>query len=324
MPKKGFEYAYYEGIAQEMRRDSSVILFYEYQSPVATYGTLKPINLDVEFGKPRVNYSGIDESWYRGVAIGATRAGCRPITVIPSMAETVAFHTVNEGAKLHCGGGADEITPCVIVQETSAQGVGGGQSHSDYDCDSFYMHCTNLITLNPATAYDAKGLMIAAIRDDNMVVYIKGGNTRMIADEVPDDPYTVPIGKAAIRTEGKDITIVSSGHGVATCTPAVAALQKEGISVEFIDLRTLAPLDRETLVKSVRKTGKLLTVDQSPYTLCPGAEVMATCAEGCPGAKFKRIAFPDTCPMSAPELIAYQLPNDKEVVKAAKMLLATK
>ncbi len=321
MAKKGFEYAYYEAIQGEMRKDKSVIYLYEYQSPVATYGTLPTINLQQEFGKPRVNYSAIDEDWYVGCSLGATRAGLRPICIIPSMAETVAFHIINEGAKLHYGGGADETTPCVIVQETSPQGVGGGESHADYDCDSFYMHCTNLITVCPATAYDAKGLMVSAIRSDNMVMYIKGGALRMVADEVPNDLYEVPIGKAAVRVEGKDITIVTSGHGVFATNAAVERLKKEGISVESIDLRTLNPLDRKTLVGSVKKTGRLLTVDQSPYTLCPGAEVIATCAEGVPGAKFKRIAFPDTCPGGAPEFIEYMKPNAEQVYLAAKKLL---
>ena len=321
MPKKGFEYAYYEAIQGEMRRDKSVIYIYEYQTPVGTYGTQKPINLQNEFGKPRVNYSGIDEEFFVAVAIGATRAGCRPICIIPSMTETLCFGVINESAKLHVGAGGEEKIPCVIVQETSAQSMGGGQSHSDYDCDGFYMHCTNLVTLCPATAYDAKGLMISAIRSDDMVLYLKGGNTRTIADEVPDEAYTVPIGKAAVRSEGKDLTVVSSGHGVLTCLPALDRLKKEGVGVDFIDLRTLHPLDRETLVKSVKKTGKCLTVDQSPYTLCPGAEVIATCAEGVPAAKFKRIAFPDTAPGGAPEIIEWQKPNAEQVYQAAKMLL---
>ncbi len=322
MAKKSYNYAVYEAIAQEMRRDKSVGPYLsESNAAGATYGQLPPINLQKEFGKPRVNYSAIDELWLRAAMIGASRAGLRPICSIPSMAETLGFHIVNEGAKLYKGGGMDEKTPCVIIQTTSGQGVGGGQSHSDYDCDSFYMHCSNLITVIPATAYDAKGLMVSAIRSDNMVVYITGGALGSVADEVPDELYTVPLGKAVIRTEGKDITIVTSGHGVLAVNPAVDRLIKEGVSVESIDLRTLHPLDRKTLVLSVRKTGRLLTVDQSPYTLCPGAEVLATCCEGAPGAKFKRIAFPDCCPISAPEFTNYMKPNLEEVYKAAKMLL---
>jgi pyruvate dehydrogenase E1 component beta subunit len=208
----------------------------------------------------------------------------------------------------------------VIVQQTTGQGVGGGQSHSDYECDSWYMHVPGLKTVVPTTAYDAKGLIIAGIRSDDPVMYIMGGALRSVRDDVPDEAYEVPIGKAVVRQEGKDITIVTSGHGVLACIPAVKKLNKE-MSVEYIDLRTLKPLDRKTLVESVRKTGRLLTVDQSYYTLCPGAEVIATCAEGVPSAKFKRLAFPDVSPGGAPEIINYQKVNAEQVVRAAQMLL---
>jgi pyruvate dehydrogenase E1 component beta subunit len=321
MPQKSFQYAYYEGLAQEMRRDKNVIYQYEYQSPVASYGQLKPINLDKEFGKPRVNLTGIDELWYVGSSLGAARTGLRPVCIIPNMAEALGFHLLAEGAKIPWGTAMDDKLPCVIVQETTGQGVGGGQSHADYECDSWYMHIPGLKLVVPATAYDAKGLLISAIRTDDPVMYIFGGALRTVSDEVPDELYEVPIGKAAVRQKGTDLTIVTSGHGVLACGPAVDTLKKEGISVEYIDLVTLKPLDRKTLVESVRKTGRLLTVDQTYYTLCPGAEVVATCAEGCPGARFRRIAFPDTAPGGAPEMIAWQKPNAAQIVKAAKMLL---
>jgi pyruvate dehydrogenase E1 component beta subunit len=323
MPKKGFEYAYYEAVQQEMKRDENVIYWYENQSPVATFGRLPIINLDSEFGRPRVNMSGIDEMWYVAAAFGASRAGLRTISIIPSMADALAFHHLAEYPKIYCGSGGDEAFPIVIVQQVPAQVVGGGQSHSDYECDSWYMHVPCLKTVVPSTAYDAKGLMVSAIRSDDPVIYLMSGDLRATADDVPDEPYEVPIGKAAVRKEGKDITIVTSGPGAAVCGPAVEQLTKDGTSVEYIDLRTLKPLDRKTLVESVQKTGRLLTVDMSYYTLCPGAEVIATCAEGAPGAKFKRIAFPDIPPLGAPEFVYWQKPNPEQVIKAAHMLLKT-
>lgn len=323
MPRKGFEYAYYEGLRQEMLRDPNVIYWYEYQDPVASYGKLKPISLEKEFGRPRVNYSGISEAWYVGAAFGAARTGLRTVSIIPSMAEAIAFHHLAEIPKMHCGGAGDTIFPIVIVQQTSGQGVGGGSSHSDYECDAWYMHIPGLKVVVPATASDAKGLIISAIRSDDPVVYIMGGAMRRVRDEVPDEPYEVPIGKARIRQEGTDLTLVTHGQGVMFCDKAVKNLTKEKISVEYIDLRTLKPLDRKTLVESVRKTGKLLTVDPGYYTLSPGAEVVATCAEGVPGAKFKRIAMPDIPPLSAPEYIGWMKPTYKEIQKAAKNLLAS-
>lgn len=321
MPKKSFEYAYYEGLAQEMRRDENVIYQYEYQSPVASYGQLKPLNLQKEFGKPRVNYTGIDEAWYIGSSFGIARTGLRPVCIIPSMAEAVGFHHLAEASKIPWGSAMDDKLPIVVVQQTTGQGVGGGQSHSDYECDSWFMHIPGLKTVVPTTAYDAKGLIVASIRTDDPVMYIMGGALRTVSDDVPNELYEVTIGKAAVRQKGTDLTLVTSGHGVLASAPAVATLKKEGISVEYIDLVSLKPLDRRTLVESVKKTGRLLTVDQSYYTLCPGAEVIATCAEGVPEAKFKRIAFPDTPPGGAPEMINWQKPNTAQIVKAAKMLL---
>jgi pyruvate dehydrogenase E1 component beta subunit len=185
------------------------------------------------------------------------------------------------------------------------------------------MHVPGLKVVVPATANDAKGLIISAIRSDDPVLYIMGGAMRRAKDEVPDELYEVPIGKARIRQEGTDLTLVTHGQGVMICDKAVKNLKKEKISVEYIDLRTLKPLDRKTLVESVRKTGKLLTVDPGYYTMSPGAEVVATCAEGVPGAKFKRMAMPDTSPLSAPEYIEWMKPTYKEIQKAAKNLLAS-
>jgi pyruvate/2-oxoglutarate/acetoin dehydrogenase E1 component len=321
MPKKGYEYAYYEGLRQEMQRDPNVVYWYEYQDPVCTYGRLKPINLEKEFGRPRVNYSGIDENWYVAAAFGAARVGIRTVSILPNMAEAVAFHHLAEIPKMYCSGAADETFPIVIVQQTSDQGPGGGQTHSDYECDAWFMHVSGLKVVAPATAYDAKGLIISSIRTNDPVLYLMGGAMRLVSDEVPDEAYEVPIGKVNVRAEGKDITLVTHGQGVLECDKAVKKLTQEGVSVEYIDLRTLKPLDRKSLVESVRKTGKLLTVDPGYYTLSPGAEVVATCAEGVPGAKFKRLACPDTSPLSAPEFMSWLKPNAEQIAKAAKNLL---
>jgi pyruvate/2-oxoglutarate/acetoin dehydrogenase E1 component len=321
MPKKGYEYAYYEGLQQEMKRDPNVIYWYEYQDPAGTYGRLQPINLELEFGKPRVNHSGIDEAWYVAAAFGAARVGMRTVSIIPNMAEAIPFHILAELPKMYCAGAGNDTFPIVIVQQTSNQDVGGGQTHADYECDAWYMHVAGLKVVAPATAYDAKGLIISSIRSNDPVVYLMGGSMRLVADEVPDEPYEVPIGKANIRAEGTDLTLVTHGQGVIECDKAVKTLNTDGIKVEYIDLRTLKPLDRKTLVESVRKTGKLLTVDPGYYTLSPGAEVVATCAEGAPGAKFKRLACPDTAPLSAPEFMKWLKPNAEQIVLAAKNLL---
>ncbi|HEU0201650.1 MAG TPA: transketolase C-terminal domain-containing protein, partial [Burkholderiaceae bacterium] len=144
---------------------------------------------------------------------------------------------------------------------------------------------------------------------------------RELMEDVPDEQYTTPLDKAAIRTTGSDITIVGSGGGMPEVLAATERLQKMGMKVEAIDLRALKPMDTETLVRSVRKTKRLLTVDQSYYTLCPGAEVIARVAENVDGARYKRVAFPDAAPPAAPEMFLWMRPNADHVVAAAKKLV---
>jgi len=237
------------------------------------------------------------------------------------MAESIAFNKIAEIPKMYCASAGDVRFPLVIVQQMTGQDVGGGQTHSDYDCDGWFMHVPGLKVVEPSTAYDSKGLIISSIRSDDPVAFLMGGSLRLVADEVPDEAYEVPIGKANIKREGKDISIVSHGLAIKECDKAVANLVKAGINVEYIDLRTLKPLDRKTLVESVKKTGKLLTVDPGYYTLSPGAEVVATCAEGAPGAKFRRLAFPDVSPLAAPEYIDWQRVLAPQIELAAKKLL---
>ena len=183
------------------------------------------------------------------------------------------------------------------------------------------MHIPGVRTVIPSTPYDAKGLMITAVRSGDPVVYIEfSGFAKMKAD-VPDEAYEVPFGKAAIRTKGSDLTIVSSGGGMAEAQKGTEMLQKAGMSVELIDLRSLNPMDTETLVKSVQKTKRLLTFDLSKYTLAPGAEVVARVAEGVEGAKFKRIAHPDAPPAAAPEMYLWSRPDENNLFDAAKMFV---
>jgi pyruvate dehydrogenase E1 component beta subunit len=164
-------------------------------------------------------------------------------------------------------------------------------------------------------------MMASAIRDPNPVVYLYPAGLRELMEEVPDEQYLTPLDKAAVRTTGSDITIVGSGGGMPELLKAADILKQQGMKVEAIDLRCLKPMDTETLVNSVQKTKRLLTVDQSYYTLCPGAEVIARVAENVNGARFKRIAFPDAPPPAAPEMFLWMRPNADHIVAAAKKLV---
>ncbi|MDP3897884.1 MAG: transketolase C-terminal domain-containing protein, partial [Mesorhizobium sp.] len=171
------------------------------------------------------------------------------------------------------------------------------------------------------TPYDAKGMMVSALRDPNPVVYLYPAGLRELVEEVPDDQYEVPLDKAAVRMEGGDITIVGSGGGMPEVLKAAEALKAQGMGVEVIDLRVLKEMDTATLVDSVQKTKRLLTVDQSYYTLCPGAEVIARVAENVDGARYKRVAFPDAPPPASPEMFLWMRPNAEHIIGAAKRLV---
>jgi pyruvate dehydrogenase E1 component beta subunit len=227
----------------------------------------------------------------------------------------------NHAGKLRSMTGGKASIPAVFILEMTGQTPGFAGQHSDYEIDTYYAHIPGLKTVIPSTPYDAKGMMVSAIRDPNPVVYLYPAGLRDLSEEVPDDQYEVPLDKAAVRSEGSDLTIVGSGASMPEVMKATEQLKQMGMSIEAIDLRSLKPIDTETLVNSVQKTKRLLTVDQSYYTLCPGAEVIARVAENVDGAKFKRIAFPDAPPPAAPEMFLWMRPNADHVVAVAQKLV---
>ena len=164
--------------------------------------------------------------------------------------------------------------------------------------------------------------MVSAIRDPDPVVFLYPAGLRELIDEVPDEQYEVPLGKAAVRMEGSDLTIVGSGAGMPEVMKAAERLAGEGMKCDVVDLRSLKPMDTDTLVRSVQKTKRLLTVDQSYYTLGPGAEVIARVAENVDGAHYRRIAFPDAPPPASPEMFLWMRPNADHIVAAAKKFTA--
>jgi pyruvate dehydrogenase E1 component beta subunit len=217
-------------------------------------------------------------------------------------------------------GGVAEM-PVVFILEMTGQTPGFAGQHSDYEIDGYYAHIPGVKTVVPSTPADAKGMMVSAIRSRDPVVYLYPAGLRELMEEVPDDQYETPLDKAAVRIVGSDLTIVGSGGGMPEVMKAAEALQKLGMKPEVIDLRALKPMDTETLVTSVRKTKRLLAVDQGYYTLSPGAEVVARVAENVEGARFKRIAFPDAPPPASPEMFLWMRPNAEHIVAAARKLV---
>jgi pyruvate/2-oxoglutarate/acetoin dehydrogenase E1 component len=212
----------------------------------------------------------------------------------------------------------------IVVRGPCGGGVGGGPFHS-LNPEAFFLNTPGLKMVEPSTAYDAKGLLKAAIRDDDPVLYFEHKYLyRRIKDEVPEDDYVVPLGKAAIRREGSDLSIITFGAMVYTALDAATALAGEGIEAEVVDLRSLAPLDRETVLETVAKTSRVLLLYEATRTGGIGGELAAIIAEEAfeyLDAPVMRVASADAPVPYSPPLEAAFLPNAEKVVAAAKRLV---
>ena len=277
-----------EAIALEMRGDDSVFVMGE---DVATYGGIfgATEGLLDEFGAKRVIDTPISETGFIGAAIGAAIGGMRPIVelMFVDFFGVCMDQIYNNMAKIHYFSGGNVSVPVVL---TTA--VGGGYSDAGQHSQTLwgtFAHMPGMKVVIPSNPYDAKGLMTAAIRDDNPVVYMfhKGvlglgwmtPNPRATG-VVPEEPYEVPIGEANVAREGTDLTVVTVGLSVHRALDAAEVLQEKGISAEVIDLRSLVPLDRETIVASVQKTHRLLVVDEDYHSYGMSGEVVSTAIEG--------------------------------------------
>ncbi len=321
MPKS-MTYAILEAIQGEMKRDKLLTLLYEYQRPSARWGN-RVIDLEREFGLLRARFCAIDEEWIVGGAMGMSMIGVPAIAHIPSMATFIPYELMfNHAGKLRHMTGGQAAFPMVLWADMATRWAFQAGQHADAGLESSYARLAGLKVVIPSTSYDAKGLMISAIRDVDPVVFCQYP-VPTSGPEVPDEPYTVSIGEAAVRTEGTDITIVGYAPQTAEIATAVADLRKDGISAEFIDPRTLAPLEgvMPTIIESVKKTGKLLTSDEGSYNFCNCSEIIARVAEAVPGATFKRLAFPDAPAPGAPEMLNYMKVDAPKIAAAAKKML---
>jgi acetoin:2,6-dichlorophenolindophenol oxidoreductase subunit beta len=321
-----------EAIAQEMERDPSVIVMGE---DIALYGGIfgATSGLLDKFGPERVMDTPISETAFIGAAIGAAVAGMRPIVELMfvdffGVCMDQIYHHM---AKLHYKTGGEVSVPAVVTTAIGG-GYSDGVAHSQVLYATF-AHLPGMKIVVPSTPYDAKGLMISSIRDNNPVVYFfhKGImglgwmelNARATGD-VPEEPYTVPIGKADIKRQGKDITIVTASLMVHRALDAADDLEKDGIDVEVLDLRSLVPLDREAIINSVKKTHRLLVVDEDYLSYGMTGEVITSVVEGAfdhLDAPPARLAVPDvSIPFSKP-LEDFVLPDRRKIADAVRNLL---
>jgi pyruvate/2-oxoglutarate/acetoin dehydrogenase E1 component len=325
MPKKSYAYAQLEAVAQEMRANADMVFYYEYQTPRATLASGEVLDLVKEFGEPRTSGRGwpIDEQWIVGAAIGAAAAGSKAIARTPSMAPIYAIEFVqNQAGKIRSMTGGQASMPFVLWNDGAGRSRGSAGQHTDVGLEALYANLPGVKVVVPSDAYDAKGLLIAAIRDPDPVVYmdygeVKGGEQ----PDVPDEAYEVPLGKAAVRQTGKDVTLVAWAPATVDVQRALPELAKAGISVEFIDPRSLKPLDIETLAGSARKTKRLLVVEHGHYTAGFSAHVLAEVVQAVPGIKARRIAFPDAPGPGAASMMSWLRPDAPKIIDAVQQLV---
>ena len=326
MSLKPYAYAQLEGVAQEMRKNKDLTYYWEYATPVATKPNGEIINIPKEFGgMPRTSGGGwaIDEQWIVGAATGVAAAGLPCICQITSMAQIYPIEYIyNQAAKLRHMTGGQATMPLVIWVDGGSRTRGMAGQHTETGYESLYTHLPGIKVVVPSNAYDAKGLIVAAINDPDPVIYydypeVKSG----VIMDVPDESYQVEIGKGIIRQEGTDITLVSWAPATVDVTKALPGLKAAGISVEVIDPRTLKPLDLDMILKSVKKTGKLLVVDHANWTNGFGSHIIAEVVQALPGIKARRISFPDSPGPGAGNMMAWARPDAPKIIDAAKGLM---
>jgi len=326
MAKKPFAYAVLEGVRQEMRSSPKLVACFGQGTSTATSPSGDVIDLQKEFAGPRVltdETQPIDESWYAGWASGMAAAGHPVLFFLPHMADLVATETIYSNiAKLGYGSGGQVRQPVTIWVNGPYRQDGQAVQHTDMGEESIYAFMPGLKVVMPSDAYDGKGLMISALRDPDPVVFFVYSLVSSSAPvEVPDEAYTIPIGKAIVRQEGKDITIVGWGSSSTEIAKALPKLKEAGISAEYIDPRTLKPFDNDTLAASVKKTGRLLVVDEGTYTGSFSSYIVAEAAQRVRGALVKRITFPDSPGPGAREMIQWMTPNEPKITDAVKQMV---
>jgi 2-oxoisovalerate dehydrogenase E1 component beta subunit len=315
-----------DGMFEEMKRDERVMLMGE---DVGEGGVFRASEgLLAEFGPERCMDTPLAEACIVGAAIGASLNGMRPIAEIQfaDFSHPAFDQIVSEAARLHYRSNGTWSAP-IVIRTPYGAGIHGGPYHSQ-SIEAFYAHVPGLKVVCVATPYDAKGLLKSAIRDPNPVIFLEHKKAyRLFRQEVPDEDFTVPIGKADVKREGTDMTLVTYGLMVHHSLAAAETVQSEdGVSVEVIDLRSVSPWDKEAVLKSVEKTGKALIAYEDNITGGFGAEVAATIAQEAfeyLDGPVTRVASPDV-PIAAfaGVLEEYILPNPAKIATAIRDLAA--
>lgn len=326
MKEVQFRQAICEAMSEEMRRDPSIYLIGE---EVANYnGAYKASKGMVdEFGAKRVIDSPIAESGFTGISVGAAMNGCRPIVEFMTFNFSLVAidQIINNAAKIYQMTGGQWNVPIVFRGPTASAGQLGATHSQAFE--SWFANCPGLKVIVPSNPYDAKGLLKSAIRDNDPVIFME--SEQMYGDkmEIPEDEYLIPIGVADIKKPGSDVTIVSFGKIMKVALQAAAELEKEGINAEVIDLRTVRPLDYDTVINSVKKTNRLvLLIEEWPFASVASeiAYMVQQKAFDYLDAPIKRITTADTSAPYSSSLFSKWYPNVNQVIIAVKNTLYKK
>ena len=323
MPTMNIAQALNDAHIIEMERDPNI---YVAGEDVGVYGGIFGVTgglLD-RFGPKRVRDTPITESAIVGTAVGAASAGLRPVIelMFVDFIGVAMDQLYNQAAKMKYMFGGKAKIP-LVLRATCGAGMGAAAQHSQC-LESWFMHVPGLKVVFPSTPYDAKGLLISSIRDDNPVVFLEHKMIYGVEGEVPEGEYTIPLGKADIKREGTDVTVVATGQMSHKALSAAEKLAGDGISVEVVDPRTLSPLDEETILDSVRKTHRLVIVHEEVKFAGSGAEIAAIAAEKVfdyLDAPILRVAAPFTPVPFSPPLEMEFIPSEEKVIQAIKTVM---
>ena len=315
-----FREALREALNEEMRKDERVFLMGE---EVAEYNGAYKVSQGMlaEFGAKRVIDTPIAELGFAGIAVGAAMNGLRPVVEFMTFNFSLVAidQVINSAAKMMSMSGGQFPISIVFRGPTGSAGMLSSQHSQAFD--NWYANCPGLKVIVPSNPYDAKGLLKSAIRDNDPVVFMESEQMYGEKGEVPEGEYLIPIGVADIKREGTDVTIVSFGKIIKTAQAAATELQKENISAEIIDLRTIRPIDYQTVIDSVKKTGRLVVVEEAWPLGSIATEVAFKVQKEAfdyLDAPVKRVTTADVPLPYAPTLIEASLPNAARVIKAVK------
>jgi pyruvate dehydrogenase E1 component beta subunit len=323
MPNMTFAKALNDAHKLEMERDPNI---YVAGEDVGVYGGIFGVTagLREQFTEKRVRDTPITESAIIGTAVGAAAGGLRPVIelMFVDFIGVALDQLYNQAAKMKYMFGGKAKLP-IVMRTTCGAGIGAAAQHSQC-LEAWFMHVPGLKVVMPSTPYDAKGLLISSIRDDNPVVFLEHKILYGVEGEVPEEAYAIPLGQADIKREGQDVTIVATAQMVNLSLSAAEKLSAEGVNAEVVDPRTLSPLDEETILKSVQKTHRLVIVHEEVKFAGSGAEIAAIVAEKAfdyLDAPIIRVAAPFTPVPFSPTLEKEFIPSEEKIIQAVKTVV---